>query len=59
LHYADGKTEKFQSANWLEKLNNDTFRERVFQLMEEEVILRFEKKEVDAKEFYDIDGEES
>jgi len=59
LHYADGKTEKFQSANWLEKLKNDTFRERVFQLMEEEVILRFEKKEVDAKEFYDIDGEES
>ena len=24
----------------------------------EEVILKFEKKEVDAKEFYDIDGED-
>ena len=58
LHYEDGKTEKFQSANWLEKLQNDTFRERVFKLMEEEVILRFDNKAVDAKEFYDIDGEE-
>jgi hypothetical protein len=39
-------------------LQNDTFRERVFKLMEEEVILRFDNKAVDAKEFYDIDGEE-
>jgi hypothetical protein len=28
------------------------------QLMEEEVILRFDKKDGEASEFYDIDGKE-
>ena len=58
LHYADGTSEKFQSATWMKKLQNEKFRHRVIELMEQEVILKFEKKEADAKEFYDIDGEE-
>ena len=57
LKHEDGTDEKFQTATWMNKLENDKFRNRILQLMEEEVILKFEKKEVDAKEFYDIDGE--
>ena len=58
LQYADGTSEKFQTATWMTKLQNEKFRNRVLELMEQEVILKFEKKEVDAKEFYDIDGED-
>jgi recombination protein RecA len=58
LKHEDGSEEKFQTATWMKKLQEDKFRNRILQIMEEEVILKFEKKEVDAKEFYDIDGEE-
>ena len=58
LEHEDGSKEKFQKANWVSKLQDDKFRNRILQLMEQEVILKFEKKEVDAKEFYDIDGED-
>jgi recombination protein RecA len=58
LKYDDGSSEKFQTATWINKLQDDKFRNRILQLMEDEVILKFEKKEVDAKEFYDIDGED-
>lgn len=58
MKYEDGTEDKFQTKTWAEKLKDDKFRNRVFQLMEEEVILRFERKDADAKEFYDIDGED-
>ena len=58
LKHEDGSEEKFQTATWMKKLEDDKFRNRILQIMEEEVILKFEKKEVDAKEFYDIDGED-
>ena len=58
LKHEDGSEEKFQTATWMNKLADDKFRNRILQIMEEEVILKFEKKEVDAKEFYDIDGED-
>jgi len=59
LIYEDGTSEKFQSAGWLEKLVDEKFRKRVLQIMDEEVIMRFEKKEGDASSFYNIDTEES
>jgi recombination protein RecA len=58
LHHKDGTTEKFQGAAWMKKLENKKFYERILQLMEEEVILRFDKKDGEASEFYDIDGKE-
>jgi recombination protein RecA len=57
LEHEDGSKEKFQKTNWVNKLQDDKFRNRILQLIEQEVILKFEKKEADAKEFYDIDGE--
>ena len=57
LIYEDGTSEKFQSAKWKEKLQNEKFRNRVLQIMDEEIILRFEKKEGNAESFYNIDPE--
>lgn len=57
LQYADGTSESSsRQLGW--KTAKRKFRHRVIELMEQEVILKFEKKEADAKEFYDIDGEE-
>jgi|TARA_R110000824_G_scaffold175566_3_gene354107 recombination protein RecA len=55
LVYEDGTCEKFQGAGWKEKLANKKFRSRVLQIMDEEVIMRFNKKEGKADDFYDID----
>jgi len=58
LVYEDGTQEKFQPSKWTEKLQNDKFRTRIIQLMDEEIIMRFEKKEGKAEDFYNIDNEE-
>ena len=58
LSYEDGTSEKFQASKWKEKLKNEKFRNRVMQLMDEEIIMRFEKKQGRAEDFYDFDGDE-
>jgi recombination protein RecA len=55
LVYEDGTTQKFQSAKWSEKIKDDKFRSRVLQLMDEEIIMRFENKSGDAECFYNIE----
>ncbi len=57
LIYEDGTTEKFQASKWLEKLKDEKFKDRILQIMDEEVIMRFERKSGDASHFYDLDGE--
>ena len=56
--YKDGTTEKFQAAKWVEKMKNEKFKSRVLQIMDEEVIMKFENRVGDASSFYDIDEEE-
>jgi len=58
LKYADGATEKFQSKGWMEKLQDEKFYNRVLEIMDEEIILKFDRREGDAANFYDVDGEE-
>ena len=61
LTYKDGQTENFQKSSWVSKLrdpSNPRFRERILQIMDEEVILKFERKEGDPSSFFDIEGEE-
>jgi hypothetical protein len=59
LSYEDGTTEKFQPSKWGEKIQNEKFRNRILELMEEEVILKFDKREGDPEKFYDTEeGEE-
>ena len=58
LIHEDGSSEKFQASKWKEKLQSEKFRNRILQIMDEEVIMRFESKQGKAEDFYDIDQEE-
>tara|TARA_R110000824_G_scaffold11622_13_gene50971 strand:+ start:6250 stop:7359 length:1110 start_codon:yes stop_codon:yes gene_type:complete len=53
LVYEDGSTEKFQAAKWLDKLGDEKFRKRVLTIMDEEVIMKFDKRIGEANEFYE------
>jgi len=57
LTHEDGDTEKFQKSSWLTKLSNEKFKTRVLQIMDEEVIMKFEDKTGKATDFYQIDDE--
>jgi len=52
LAHADGTEEKFQPSKWPEKIQDEKFRTRILEIMDEEVILKFDKREVDADQFY-------
>jgi recombination protein RecA len=58
LVYQDGTEEKFQASKWLEKLQQEKFKNRILQLIDEEVIMKFDERTTDAGNFYDIDSEE-
>lgn len=57
LVHADGSTEKFQAVKWVEKMESDKFRERVYQIIDEEIIMKFDKREGNAQDFYEVPGE--
>ena len=44
---------KFQSAKWVERMRDDEFRARVYEIMDEEVIHKFDKREGNASDFYE------
>ena len=52
LRYADGTEEKFQSSGWLKKLEDEKFRNRVLEIMDEEVVLKFDERTGEAENFY-------
>ena len=56
--YEDGTSEKFQASKWKDKLKEEKFKNRVLQLMDDEIIMRFETKQGKADDFYDIDKDE-
>jgi recombination protein RecA len=58
LVYEDGTKEKFQAAHWKEKLESGRFRERVLQLMDEEIIVKFETREGNAEDYFNVDSED-
>ena len=58
LRFEDGTEQKFQPSRWLESLEDEKFRARVIQIMEEEVIMKFKNREGVASDFYEIDEEE-
>jgi len=59
LQYNDGTEEKFQPSKWKNMLTNEKFRDRVLNIMDEEVILKFDKRQGEASDFYDIEKEEN
>ena len=58
IDMGNGETVKFQPSKWKEKIHEETFRKRVLEIMYEEVILKFDKRESDASEFYVIEKAE-
>jgi len=44
---------KFQAAKWTERLQEEQFRARVHDIMDEEVIHKFDKREGNASDFYE------
>jgi len=60
LEMADGAKVRFQPAKWADKMNDKGFKARVHEIMDNEIIRRFEKREGDAADFYeDADEEEN
>lgn len=58
IDHDDGTIEKFQESMWEEKMVNDKFRAKVISLMDEHIIQGFKNKTGDAKNYYNIDGED-
>ena len=52
LRYADGSEEKFRKDDWAAKMKEEKFRTRVMELLDEEVIRKFDDRTGDAKDFY-------
>ena len=59
LDMGDGNSIKFQPSRWKEKIQEEDFKARVLELMDEEIILKFDKREADAAAFYDIEDSEN
>jgi len=49
----DGSEVKFQRKGWLEKLKNESFRNRVLQIIDEDVIMKFNNRTGKASDFYE------
>jgi len=59
LMFRDGKEKRFQSKQWLTLLKDKDFKKEVMNVMDEEVIQKFDDKTGNAELFYDVDKEES
>jgi recombination protein RecA len=55
LVHNDGSKEKFQRKQWVDKLQEEKFRESVLTIMDEDVIMKFSNREGNAADFYDPD----
>ena len=58
MDMGSGEPIKFQPSKWKEKIQDEVFRNRVLEIMDEEVILKFDKREGDALDYYDVEGSE-
>ena len=57
LTMPDGSQKKFQKKSWVDLIAKDkAFKSRVLEIMEEEVILKFDKRLGDASNYYDTEG---
>ena len=52
LTYEDGTEEKFRKDEWVEKMRNEKFHNRIMELVDREIVVKFDKRECDASEFY-------
>ena len=52
LVHNDGTEERFQRKQWTNKLESDKFRESVLKIIEDDVIMKFDKKQGNAADYY-------
>jgi len=57
LCYEDDTSEKFQAAKWTEKLQDEKFRNRVLEVMDEEIIRKFDDRTGNAADYYEKEEE--
>ncbi len=57
LQMGDGKVEKFQPSKWEQKMADPAFKQRVYDVMDEEVIQKFDKRLGNAEDFYEEKSE--
>ena len=57
LCYKDNTCEKFQGSGWVDKLQNEKFRTRVLEIMDEEIIRKFDDRTGNAADYYEKEGE--
>lgn len=53
MTFEDGSSEKFQATKWVEKMQDEKFRQRVYQIIDEEVIYKFDSRQGKAEDFYE------
>jgi recombination protein RecA len=53
MEMADGNTIRFQPGTWPKKMEEEAFRNRVYDIMDEEIIRKFDKREGKASDFYE------
>ena len=57
LEMGNGKVEKFQPSKWEQKMADPAFKQRVYDVMDEEVIQKFDQRLGKAEDFYEEKGE--
>ena len=58
LTMPNGYTKKFQPSRWMQALEDPEFKNNILELIDIEVIQKFDKREEEAKSFYDKGEEE-
>jgi recombination protein RecA len=54
LTMADGSIKKFQPSKWSKLMAEDAdFKQRVYQIVDEEIVMKFDKRQGDASSFYE------
>jgi len=57
MEMGDGKVEKFQPSKWEDKMQDPAFKQRVYDIMDEEVIKKFDQRLGNASDFYEENDE--
>ena len=55
----NGKIKKFQRKSWLHELQDESFRNRVLQIIDEDVIKRFKNRTGNAADYYEVESEDT
>jgi len=53
LDHGDGTSDKFQSSGWKAKLEEPKFKQRVLEIMDEEIIMKFHDRTGNSEDFYE------